>query len=90
MSATSVSVSPGVRIVLRCPGSLPYPRNFEVISHPVIAWKSGNESDLEGSKLEQISCMGMSQIIFPVPKLTYSSERSTVEKKRMATLLSTV
>ena len=84
VSASSVSVSPGVFCQDAQAVFLPQPRKCDVVSHPVMAWKSGNAIDLEGPRSEQISWMGISRRFFPLPKPTQSSSRPSVEKKRMA------
>ena len=70
VSASSVSVSPGVFCQDAPDAFLPHPRKCEIVSHPVMAWKSGNVIDQEGPILEQISWMGISRSFFPLPKPT--------------------
>ena len=60
ISASSVSVSPGVFCQDDPAVFLPHPRKCEMVSHPVVAWKSGNAIDREGPRSEQISWMGIS------------------------------
>ena len=68
VSASSVSVSPGVFCQDAQAVFLPQPRKCDVVSHPVMAWKSGNAIDLEGPRSEQISWMGISRRFFPTPE----------------------
>ena len=84
VSASSVSVSPGVFCQDAQAVFFPHPRKCDVVSHPVMAWKSGNATDREGPRSEQISWMGISRSFFPLPKPTQSSTRQSVGKKRMA------
>ena len=70
VSASSVSVSPGVFCQDAPAVCLPHPRKCEIVSHPVMAWKSGNAIDREGSRSEQISWMGISRSFSPLPKPT--------------------
>ena len=70
VSASSVSVSPGVFCQDAPAVFLPHPRKCEIVSHPVMAWKSGNAIDREGPRSEQISWMGISRSFFPLPKPT--------------------
>ena len=70
VSASSVSVSPGVFCQDAPAVVLPHPRKCEIVSHPVMAWKSGNAIDREGPRSEQISWMGISRSFFPLPKPT--------------------
>ena len=84
VSASSVSVSPGVFGQDAQAVFLPHPRKCDVVSHPVMAWKSGNATDREGPRSEQISWMGISRSVSPLPKPTQSSTRPSVVKKRMA------
>ena len=70
VSASSVSVSPGVFCKDAPSVFLPHPRKFEIVSHPVMAWKSGNAIDREGPRSEQISWMGISRSFFPHSKPT--------------------
>ena len=93
VSASSVSVSPGVLCQDAPAVFLPNPRKCEIVSHPVMAWKSGNAIDREGPRSEQISWMGIPRSFFPLPKPTNSSNRPSVVKKRMTRItisLSTV
>ena len=64
VSASSVSVSPGAFCQYAPAIFLPHPRKCEIVSHPVMAWKSGNAIDREGPRSEQISCDGFSHFIY--------------------------
>ena len=95
ISASSVSVSPGVFCQDAPAVFLPHPRKCEIVSHPVMAWKSGNAIDREGPRSEQISWMGISRTFFSTPEAMQpnSSNRPSVVKKRMTRItisLSTV
>ena len=70
VSASSVSVSPGVFCQDAPADFLPHPRKCEIVSHPEMAWKSGNAIGREGPRSEQISWMGISRSFFPPPKPT--------------------
>ena len=70
VSASSVSASPGVFCQDAPAVFLPHPRKCEIVSHPVMVWKSGNAIDREGPRSEQISWMGISRSFFPLPKPT--------------------
>ena len=70
VSASSVSASPGVFCQDAPAAFLPHLRKCDIVSHPVVAWKSGNAIDREGSRSEQISWMGISRSFFPLPKPT--------------------
>ena len=50
VSASSVSVSPGVFCQDAPAVFLPHPRKCEIVSHLVMAWKSGNAIDREGPR----------------------------------------
>ena len=50
VSASSVSVSPVVFCQYAPAVFLPHPRKCEIVSHPVMAWKSGNAIDREGPR----------------------------------------
>ena len=50
VSASSVSVSPGVFCQDAQAVFFPHPRKCDVVSHPVMAWKSGNATDREGPR----------------------------------------
>ena len=65
VSASSVSVSPGVFCQDAQAVFLPHPRKCDIVSHPAMAWKSGNATDREGPRSEQISWMGISRSFFP-------------------------
>jgi len=58
VNATRVSVSPGVFCQDAQAVFLPHPRNWDVVPHPVSAWKSGNARDLEGPRWVRMSWMG--------------------------------
>ena len=73
--ASSVSVSPGVFCQDAQAVFFPHPRKCDVVSHPVMAWKSGNATDREGPRSEQISWMGISRRFFPLPKPTQNFTR---------------
>ena len=60
VSGSSVSVSPGVFCQDAQAVFLPHPRTCEIVSHPEVAWKSGNAIYREGPRSEQISWMGIS------------------------------
>ena len=70
VSANSVSVSPGVFCQDAPAVFLPHPRKCEIVSHPVMAWKSGNAIDREGPRSEQMSWMGISRSFSPLTKPT--------------------
>ena len=92
-NATSVCVSPGVFSQAAQAVFFPQPRKCDIVSHPVMAWKSGNARDFDGPIWAHTSCMGISRTFFPLPRHTYKSVRFSVEKKcteRTTTSLSTV
>ena len=62
---------------------LPHPRKCEIVSHPVMAWKSGNAIDREVPRSEQISWMGISRSFSHSRSQPNSSNRPSVVKKRM-------
>ena len=80
VNATSVSVSPGVFCQDVQAVFLPHPRNWDVVPHPVMAWKSCNARDLEGPRLAETSWTVITYIFFPIPKHTHSSEKPNMTK----------
>ena len=78
VSASSVSVSPGVCCQYAPAVFLPHPRKCEIVSHPLMAWKSGNAIDrsrYHGWEYREAFSHSRSQ--------PNSSNRPSVEKKRM-------
>ena len=74
VSASSVSVSPGVFCQDAQTVFLPHPRKCDVVSHPVMAWKSGNATD-QRSKIGADIMDGNIAKISPLPKPTQNSTR---------------
>ena len=92
-NATSVSVNPGVLSQAAQAVFFPQPRKCDTVSHPVMAWKSGNARDFDGPIWAHTSWMGISRTFFPLPRHTHNSVRFSVKKKRTkrtTTSLSTV
>ena len=83
VSASSVPVSPGVFCQDAPAVFLQHSRKCEIVSDPVMAWKSDNAIDREGPRSEQISWMGISRSFSHTRSQPNSSNRPSVVKKLM-------
>jgi len=85
VNATRVSASPGVFCQDAQAVFLPHPRNCDVVSHPVSAWKSGTARDLEDPRWVRMSCTGYHGLFCHcLNSPTVCSERPSLGKKWMA------